>query len=480
MARSVVPSSSLRLPADQPPLQKSLRFVDHPDRVPGRYLIKLASENSDPASSVRAISELEGVRIISDMRGFGLVWVEASDRAVSSLLDRPNVEFVEAEIEFRVAGVGDTTVAVDQSSIRNALDRVDQRSRPLDGQYVYSATGQGVHVWIVDNGVNQLDSRLAGRVSTTHSFTHAGKDPLVSCDGHGTGMAVHAAGISGQGVAHASMVHSARVDGSSCKNLSQGAVIDALYHIALTSPRPVVANLSFSLPCPPFFGCPWSVRTAVAHAVAAGVTIVGAAGQTDGGLGADACNEAPAAYEDAIAVAAANPLTDVQHAYSNYGPCVDLYAPVDGGNGTSAASAITTGVAALFLQWYPNASPGQVRSWLLSNATVNSLVVFPGSPNLLLHSRPPALQAWISGVEEVGPVATCTWYLEHLGGQPPYSVVWYRSGYASQAGSSWSSPGGESHPFELLAIVTDGVGRTASGTRSVGINWNDHSFLCGQ
>jgi len=457
---------------------REVHLASHPRRLPDRFLVRLRGDVGGFDAVTARLSRVEGLRIRERMRELGVLWLDANADALLTLRRDTMVEFIEAEVALTMRGIGDTTVSLPSGGTSASLDRIDQRALPLNGQYVWSATGAGVHVWIVDDGVNRFDVELSGRVSTTQFWTHSGKDPFQTCDGneHGSWMARLAAGVAGRGVAHASTIHSARVDGSTCEP-SSGAATAALVHIAATSPRPAVANMSWGVDDCGWFGCPVALRSAMALAVNAGVTLVGAGGNTF----VNACDGLPGGVAQVITVGAANPVVDVAHSNSAYGNCIDLYAPVDGVvAGTSQASARVSGVAALYLQWYPNALPHQVRAWLLTNATSGALSVPFGSPNLLAYSRPAPLQTWVSGPTTIGPFTACSWYAERAGGQPPYTTTWYRAGENPFLGSSWSTSGGESQPFDLLAIVTDGVGRTASASSSVAIDWNNFSFSCSQ
>ena len=165
--------------------------------------------------------------------------------------------------------------------------------------------------------------------------------------------------------------------------------------------------------------------------------------------------------------------------YRNYGSCVDLFAGVESGNGTSGAAADTAGVAALFLQLYPGASPIAVLNELVDKATVGA-VTDPGggSPNRLLYSRPPAFTLGILGPSSIGPNSPCTWNSLRLGGQPPYTTEWRRNGTVVSTGDSYSVLG-EPSSFSFDLYVWDGVGRSAFATRSIIVDPFDTTFLCG-
>jgi subtilisin family serine protease len=169
-------------------------------------------------------------------------------------------------------------------------------------------------------------------------------------------------------------------------------VIAGIDFVANSALRPAVANLSLG------GGASATVDAAVAGAVAKGVVMVVAAGNSN----ADACTASPAREPSAITVGASTSI-DYRASFSNWGTCVDMFAPGGGItsawntsatasntlSGTSMSSPHVAGAAALALAANPGATPGAIASLLVSGATANRLVsasIGTGSPNLLLYS----------------------------------------------------------------------------------------------
>jgi len=302
---------------------------------------------------------------------------------VQGLRNNPNVRFIEQ----------DQTVTLTATATENnatwGLDRIDQADRPLDLLYHYSGTGAGVTAFIVDTGIRADHTEFTGRVQGGIDFVGDGNGTN-DCNGHGT----HVAGTVGGttwGVAKGVSLVPVRV--LDCAgSAAWSTVIAGIDWVANTTQRPAVANLSLG------GGASAAVDAAVAGAVAKGVTVVVAAGNSN----ADACTVSPAREPTAITVGATTSI-DARASYSNTGTCVDIFAPgssitsawnTDASatntiSGTSMASPHVAGVAALVLASNPTASPAAVASWIVSNGTPNRLsaaAMGAGSPNLLLFT----------------------------------------------------------------------------------------------
>jgi subtilisin family serine protease len=267
------------------------------------------------------------------------------------------------------------------------LDRIDQRSLPLNNTYSYSGTGAKVHIYIEDSGILYTHEDFGGRAKLgidTVGDGQKGND----CDGHGTMVAGIAAGKK-YGVAKSAALISVRV--FDCRGWTDWSdILKGIDWITANAKKPAVANLSLG-------GGPNAVvDAAIEKSIASGVTYVVAAGNDN----RDACKGTPERIPAVLSVAAVDK-TDKRASSSQWGTCVDLFAPgvavdSDGigsntatrlGGGTSAASPFVAGSAAVYLGEHPTATPAQVMAAIVGSATPN-VVKDPGTgtPNKLLFT----------------------------------------------------------------------------------------------
>lgn len=290
--------------------------------------------------------------------------------------------------DFRVAYVeedGVVTADATQSNPPWGLDRIDQRNRPLNASYTFNWTGAGVFAYVIDTGIRTTHTQFGTRAAAVFdAFGGNGQD----CNGHGT----HVAGTIGgstYGVAKSVNLRAVRVLNCSGSGSNSG-VIAGVDFVRLNRQNPAVANMSLG------GGASSAVDTAVNNLVNSGVVLAVAAGNSN----TNACNSSPAR--------AANPMTvgstttsDSRSSFSNFGTCLDLFAPGSGIlsaystsntatatlSGTSMASPHVAGVAALYRQANPSASATTVRNAIVNNATTNVVTnAGTGSPNRLLYS----------------------------------------------------------------------------------------------
>lgn len=272
------------------------------------------------------------------------------------------------------------------------LDRIDQHSTAGNKSYRYSTTGLGVTAYVVDTGVLTTHSQFGGRAHSGYDFVGRDTD-AADCNGHGT----HVAGTIGgstYGVAKGVKLVAVRVlacDGSGWAS----DVIDGLDWVAAhKGSGPAVVNLSLGTPAY------IPLDDAVSRTIAAGITVVVAAGNDD----QNACSASPARVPAAITVAASD-IQDRRASFSNYGSCVDVFAPgvaVESSwftsssaseylSGTSMATPHVVGVVARYLQSHPTSTPAQTATAVLGSATTNTVVDTQGSPNRLLYAAGPAV-----------------------------------------------------------------------------------------
>ena len=303
--------------------------------------------------------------------------VEMSPEDAETLSQDFRVKFVEED--------GVVQADVTQSNPPWGLDRIDQRNRPLSATYTYNWTGSGVRAYVIDTGIRTTHTQFGGRASNVFdAFGGSGAD----CNGHGT----HVSGTIGgstYGVAKSAMLRGVRVldcNGSG----SNSGVIAGVDWVTNNHINPAVANMSLG------GGASSALDTAVNNLANSGVPIAVAAGNSN----ADACGSSPARAANAITVGATT-TTDARASFSNFGTCLDIFAPGSGIlsayfssdtatatlSGTSMASPHVAGVAALYKQFNPGASSTTTRNAIVNGATTN-VVTSPGtgSPNRLLYS----------------------------------------------------------------------------------------------
>jgi subtilisin family serine protease/lysophospholipase L1-like esterase len=301
-----------------------------------------------------------------------------SEAAARRLAEDPAVAYVEQNHLVRVA---DTQV----SPPSWGLDRVDQRSLPLDSTYTSPNAGSGVHAYIIDTGIRTTHADFAGRATSGFDAIDGGSAD--DCNGHGTHVAGTVGGVA-YGVAKDVSLVAVRV--LDCAGTGTATdLLEGLDWVTANAVKPAVASLSVSLA-----GVDTAVDSAIANSIASGVVYAAAAGNDN----TDACTRSPGRAPAAITVGATTS-NDARAPYSNYGSCVDLFAPgsdvTSAGysddtatavlSGTSMAAAHVTGAAALALAANPSWTPNQVSAYLVGEATTG--VVFDAcnnSPNRLL------------------------------------------------------------------------------------------------
>lgn len=351
--------------------------------IAGKYIIVFKDDVQNPAQEAANLMRVANGQVHRSfshaIKGFSASLPEA---ALPGIRNNPHVAFIEPD-----QTVSLTQLTSPQNQVTWGLDRVDQLDRPINSQYFFNYTGVGVTAFVIDTGINAGHQEFTGRLLAGYNVI-ADANGTNDCHGHGT----HVAGSLGGttwGVAKAVQLVPVRVlDCAGSGSLS--GVVAGIDWAAGTSLRPAVANLSLGS------GKSIAVNAAVAGAVSKGITMVVAAGNSS----ANACNYSPASEPTAITVGATTS-SDARANYSNYGSCVDIFAPgslitsawigsttaTNTISGTSMASPHLAGIAALALQANPLATPAAVTNFLMSNATLNRLSSLGnGSPNRLAFS----------------------------------------------------------------------------------------------
>lgn len=395
------------------------------------------------------------------------VAVELPAAAAQALARNPRVALIEPD--------GIATTSDTQTGATWGLDRTDQRARPLDTSFSYPASaGTGVTAYILDTGILETHQEFTGRMKPGYTAINDGRG-TTDCDGHGT----HVAGTVGgsvYGIAKKVDLVPVRVLGCDGSGTWSG-VIAGMDWVAANHIKPAVANLSLG------GGASSTIDDAVQRMVNAGVTVVVAAGNAN----RNACNYSPARAVNAITVGATTS-SDARASYSNFGSCLDIFAPGSSItsawynstsatttiSGTSMASPHVAGVAALILSG-TTLTPAAVTSQLVNAATTGVVTSRgTGSPNRLLYSEPgPAQPQALAITTSSLPNATVniaySATLQATGGTSPYtwSATGLPAGLNLATDGTITGTATATGSFTLVMTATDAVSNTATANVSL-------------
>lgn len=432
--------------------------------IAGRYIVVFRQGSDVNRESSRIAAKFGGkvkYTYHTALRGMA---IELPDAAAAALAAEPGVAAVEQDQVM--------SIVTTQSGATWGIDRIDQHALPLSGTYDYNADGTGVTAYIIDTGILFSHSEFGGRAVTGVDEVTAG-GTAEDCNGHGT----HVSGTVGgatYGVAKNVSLVAVRVLDCGGSGSTSG-VIAGVDWVTANHRSPAVANMSLG------GGLSSTLDQAVANSIASGVTYGIAAGNGNFlGIAQDACKTSPADVPSAITVGATDN-TDTKASWSNYGTCVDIFAPgvnitsswytgttaTNTISGTSMATPHVVGSAALYLQANPAATPAQVSSALTGNATAGVVKSGgSGSPNLLLYtgfinaapSTAPPVASFTSSCSGL----TCSFDASSSTALSPATYSWDFGDATSGSGKTISHGYSAAGSYSVTLTVTDANGSSST------------------
>jgi subtilisin family serine protease len=353
----------------------SLGSAAAPSRRAAPYIVVLRNSPASAASVAGDHAAAFGFTVSyvyeHALKGYAARIPSAAVRAIAA---DPRVAYVERDRTIRAI--------TSQPNATWGLDRIDQPNLPLNNTYVYTNTGAGVKAYVIDTGIRLTHVDFGGRAVTGYDAILPG-GAASDCNGHGT----HVSGTIGgttYGVAKSVTLVAVRVLSCAGTGLTSWVIAGVDWVTAdHQAGQPAVANMSLG------GGASTALDTAVRNSITDGVSYAVAGGNDN----ADACSSSPARVAEAMTMGATD-ATDTRASFSNFGSCIDWFAPgvnitsdwwltdtsTNTISGTSMATPHTAGVAALYLQTNPTASPSAVRTALF-NLTTKGIVKSSNSAN---------------------------------------------------------------------------------------------------
>ncbi|MEU9508611.1 S8 family peptidase [Micromonospora sp. NPDC048170] len=343
--------------------------------IPGAYLVTFR-DGADPAVALRALKAKARVTFDRGVNGFA---ANLSAAQVAELSRSSDVASIEQD-----AWHDNVLDATQTNPPAWGIDRIDQTTLPLSASYTYTATGAGVHAYVIDSGIDASHPNFGGRAQFNYNSVDTNN---TDCNGHGT----HVAGTIGStsyGVAKQAMLHGVKWLNCAGGGSTSGAVA-AVNWVTNNHVKPAVANTSWNMTYSA------TLATALTNMMNAGVFLATSAGNTGG----NSCDRLPRNLTASLVVAATTS-TDARASYSSVGSCVDIYGPgsaivstVPGNatasyNGTSMATPHAAGIAALYKSTYGDASQATLHAWIVNNASTGVVTGnLSGTPNRLLNKQ---------------------------------------------------------------------------------------------
>jgi PKD repeat protein len=449
------------------------------EAIPGQYIVVFNNGVADAPGLARRLAQQQGGEAFYTyehaLKGFAF---RGSGQAAEALARNSNVAYVEQDQVMQAIAT--------QTGATWGLDRIDARSG-LDTNYTYNVTGSGVSSYVIDTGILLTHQDFGGRAVTGFDAITSG-GTATDCNGHGT----HVAGTMGGtnwGVAKATKLYAVRVLDCNGSGTNTG-VIAGVDWVTANHLKPAVANMSLG------GGASTALDDAVSNSIAAGVSYSVAAGNGDRlGRQVDACTVSPARVPNAMTIGATTN-TDAKTSWSNYGNCVDFFAPgasitsawytsntaTNTISGTSMAAPHVAGVAALYLESNPGATPQQVRD-ALYNETTKGIVTSSSTTNNHLLYSPPAGFGSGGGTTppaNVAPTAAFTYSCSGLtcnftdaSTDTDGSIASRAWAFGDGATSTATNPSrtyGASGTYTVALTVTDDKGATGTTSQTVTVS----------